>query len=230
MDALIARWMASNKNPQHLFPGTQADINLLLQEWMTQRKQSHTQSIAVRTKLHAISEAFISEPTIPDLSIAQKQKIASELLELFSQANVQKPLKYLPEFLSHWENADKNTTYFTQALDSAQKHETLLATYLLSTLTSRGYRKPHHEAKIRVDEAVCDYFAGIFPGFDRGKELSLLVDFAEEERSQAKRVEIAKVIRERVGIDVFEDTESRAREAERLLAAYVEKGPDGMME
>ena len=70
----------------------------------------------------------------------------------------------------------------------------------------------------------------MFPGFDRDRELSLLVDVAEEERSQAKRVEIAKMIRERVGIDVFEDTESRAREAERLLAVYVEKGPWGLME
>lgn len=77
---------------------------------------------------------------------------------------------------------------------------------------------------------MCDYLAGVFPGFDRGKELSLLVDVAEEERLEAKRVEIAKVIRERVGIDVFEDTESRVTEAEKLLAAYVEKGPWGMME
>lgn len=90
MDDLLARWTASNRqDPQLLFPGTHAEILVLLQEWWTRRKQSHAQLMALRAQLQDQSSAVLSSATAtPPLSRAVKQKMASKALEIISQANV----------------------------------------------------------------------------------------------------------------------------------------------
>ena len=87
---------------------------------------------------------------------------------------------------------------------------TPLATCLLFTLAHRGLRQPNYDYMICVDEAVCSYFAQVFPSFNQAKDFPLLVDVGAEERLEAKQVEVAKAIREKIGVDILVGIEAGA--------------------
>lgn len=89
MDALLTRWTASNKHPQHLFPGTHTDIIMLLQEWVTRRKQSNAQINAARAELQATSKAsLLLKPIIQRFPKTEKQKVMERVLELLLHTKV----------------------------------------------------------------------------------------------------------------------------------------------
>ena len=127
--------------------------------------------------------------------------MAKEALELMSQSTVKNAM--FPWF--HF------TIFLTRPLYlmlwSLQNSMTPLATCLLFTLAHHGLRQPNYDYMICVDEAVCSYLALVLPAFDQRKVLSLLMDVGAEERLDAKQVEVAKAIREKMGVHVSVDTE-----------------------
>lgn len=74
---------------------------------------------------------------------------------------------------------------------------------------------------------MCSYLARVLPAFGRDRELSLLVDREGEARLKAKQIEIAERIREKMGIDVFVDTELRVTAFEKMLVEFVKSGQWG---
>ena len=97
MDALVARWLASDRNPQLLFPGTLDEIIVFLTAWVAQRKRSTAQLTAARDQVQARTEAFlISGPVPQGTPRAQKKKMAKETLELMQNLNVRTPPSSFP--------------------------------------------------------------------------------------------------------------------------------------